>query len=114
MDTLKAFLINERSQGKTPRVFDWDKAAKLIAERKPTEASAGLQSDWEWTVGAIFRDGKPVPQDETYTYLASNLAAPELDLDGDVIECWVYKDGNCEWDADTYWPESALTLLETT
>lgn len=48
-------------------VFDWDKAARLIQEKKPKWATAGLRGDWEYTGGTIYEDGKPVMDD------ASNL-----------------------------------------
>lgn len=95
--------------GEPLKVFDWDKAAQIIKERQPTEASAGLSEDWEWTGGVIYTNGKPV--DETYTYLQSYWAIPELDLDGEVIPCWKYKNDTPGWDAKTYWPESALKIL---
>jgi hypothetical protein len=91
-------------------VFDWAKAARLIAERKPKEASAGLEGDWEWTGGLIYADGAPVPQEETYVYLASTWATPELYLDGDVIDCFVMEP-DTEWRSGTYWPPEALRIL---
>ena len=47
MDTLMAFVIGERNRHKELMVFDWNKAARLIKERKPFVASAGLRDDWE-------------------------------------------------------------------
>jgi hypothetical protein len=111
MDTMSAFAMGMASRGKATMVFDWDKAAKLISERKPLVASAGLAGDWEYTGGSIYRDGKPVPRENTYTYLASTWATPELDLDGDVIPCWKFWDDTPNWHSDTYWPESALKIL---
>lgn len=113
MDSMLAYANNLAAQerGAEDRVFDWHKAATLIKERKPTMASAGLQGDWEWTGGPIFEDGKPVPRDKTYTYLMSSWAIPELDLDGEVQECWCRPSEHPEWGAETYWPESALALL---
>jgi hypothetical protein len=97
MDTLSAF---------------WDRAAELIRDRKPTLASAGLAGDWEYTGGEIWRDGKPVPADETYTYLSSNWAMPEIDLDGHRFDCWRWQTETPGWDASTYWPDSALAVLD--
>ena len=93
------------------RVFDWDKAAHILRYRNSTEASAGLEGDWEWTGGLILKDGRPVPPEETYTYLASTWATPLLDVDGDEIECWRYEHDVLGWDAGTYWPESALSIF---
>jgi hypothetical protein len=110
MDTIQAFAMGRASQGRPIRVFDWLTAAKIIRERQPTVASAGLSGDWEWTGGDIYRNGEPVPSDDTYTYLASTWATPELDLDGDVIDCWVWQ-ADSGWDSDTYWPAEALAVL---
>lgn len=99
------------ARGDAMKVFDWDKAARLIKERKPDVASAGLGGDWNWTGGDIYRDGAPVPSEKTYTYLASVWATPELDMDGDVVACWVSMAEKPEWDAGTYWPDSALAIL---
>ena len=42
MNTWAAFAMGEANRGKEMMVFDWDKAARLIGERKPECASAGL------------------------------------------------------------------------
>jgi hypothetical protein len=94
-----------------PKVFDWLKAAELIRERKPEEACAGLAGDWEYTGGAIYRNGAPVPKDETYVYLASNHATPGIELDGETIPCFKLKSQTPGWGAETYWPEEALAIL---
>jgi hypothetical protein len=89
MESFAAFKRAEASRGNEMMVFDWAKAARLVKERKPTIASAGLRGDWEYTGGEIWKDGKPVPEEETYVYLASTWAVPELELDGEVVECYV-------------------------
>lgn len=91
------------------KVFDWNKAATLIKERKPEVASAGLSQDWEWTGGIIWQEGKP--DTRSYTYLSSNWAIPQLDLDGDVVECWIEKDNSRGWHSGTKWPQSALDII---
>jgi hypothetical protein len=98
-----------RRSGAPLRVFDWDKAATLIREHQPTVVGAGLKSDWDWTGGTIFEHGKPVT--ESYTYLASLWAAPELTLDDVTVECWRLASETPGWDAHTKWPESALAIL---
>ena len=108
MDTLSAFSMGMANRGNRLKVFDWVKAAQLIKERQPSLAGAGLSGDWEWTGGEIFRDGKPIAKEETYTYLASTWATPELEMDGYVVDCWCYTD---EWDSGTYWPEEALAII---
>ena len=110
MDSMSAFARGEASRGAPLRVFDWRKAAQLIKERHPRVASAGLEDDWDWTGGIIYTaDGIP-DQDDTYTFLASTWATPQLDLDGDVIDCWVWAEGT-GWDSHTFWPSEALKIL---
>ena len=108
MKTDLAFAMGEASRNNERKIFDWDKAARLIAERKPEEAGAGLRDDWEWTGGTIYAKGKPVMR--SYTYLASTWATPELDLDGEIIDCYVME-SKTAWDASTKWPASALKIL---
>lgn len=108
MDTMSAFIMGEMNRGKELMVFDWDKAARIIKERKATSASAGLRGDWEWTGGTILKDGKP--DFDSYTYLASTWATPELEIDGEIIECYIMK-RKTEWDSDTKWPQSSLDIL---
>lgn len=109
MDTLLAFAMGDANRENRMRVFDWNKAATLIKERKPKYADAGLGGDWEWTGGEIFSNGKVVTN--SYTYLASCWAIPEIDIDGDVIPCWSWMD-ETEWDEHTKWPDSARKILE--
>lgn len=113
MDTVTAMARAAAARGNKLRVFDWDRAAQRIAETRPEVASAGLGEDWEWTGGEIYRDGDIIPRSETYTYLASNWAIPELDMDGEVEPCWKYADETPGWDHDTYWPETALATLNS-
>lgn len=112
MDTLRAFARGEANRGKEEMVFDWIKAAEIISERNPVCVSAGLRDDWEWTGGLIFSHGKIVEKKETYTYLASTWAVPELDIDGDVIACWKMQSETPGWDAKTYWPDEARSIVE--
>lgn len=109
MDTLSVFVMGEANRHRELMVFDWDQAAKLIKESGAREARAGLANDWEYTGGAIFSDGRPDMDD--YTYLASTWAAPELEIDGDTVECFRMASEVPDWDASTKWPESALAIL---
>lgn len=111
MDTLAAFAMGHANRGKELKVFDWEKAARIIRERNAKEASAGLSGDWEWTGGEILRNGKPVPREETYTFLASTWATPELEVDGDVVDCYRMQSETEGWNSSTYWPPEALDLL---
>lgn len=111
MDTMSAFLKGEANR-RPERVFDWNKAASLIRERGLAAAGAGLSGDLEWTGGDILKGGRPVPQEETYTFLASTWATPVLTLGGgEEIPCWAWESDTPGWDSGTYWPESALAIL---
>lgn len=107
----EAFARGLAHQDDPSMVFDWTRAAELIRDRKPQQASAGLADDWEWTGGPIYRDGHPVPRQDTYTFLSSTWATPELNMDGDVVECWRLADDTPGWDSSTYWPDEALVVL---
>lgn len=109
MNNRMAFLKGMVNRGKEMMVFDWDKAARLIKERKPECASAGLRDDWEYTGGTIYEDGKPVM--DNYTYLSSTWAVPELSMDGDIVECFRMEHEVPGWGSDTKWPQSALNIL---
>ena len=111
MRTTEAFARGEASRTKELMVFDWDKAAELIRDRKPNVARAGLAADWEWTGGDIYRAGQPVAVDDTYVYLASTWATPELEMDDTVVACFKMQSQTPNWDASTYWPESARSIL---
>lgn len=112
MDTRLAIIMKDAAitAGSKSKVFDWDKAAQLIKETQPAVAGAGLQNDWEWTGGEIYRDGEIVTDE--YTYLFSRWATPEIEMDGELIECWRYAEGQ-EWDEDTKWPQSAIDILRS-
>lgn len=118
MDTATAFALGRAHRDSPSRVFDWVKAAQMIRDRflvgNLKMASAGLRDDWEYTGGTIFENGSPVPEDDTYTYLASTWAIPELSLDGDIFDCWVWKKDSPGWESDTYWPPEALAILKNT
>lgn len=113
MNSISAFIRGEAATaaGNKEKVFDWEKAARLIAEIRPKEASAGLSEDWEYTGGEIWAHDKPVPKDQTYVYLCSNWATPELSMDGSVQPCWRYEDETPGWGSETYWPPEAMAIL---
>ena len=111
MDTMMAFTLGAANRNREQKVFDWKKAAKIIKERNAQYASAGLAEDWGWTGGDILTNGKPVPKDDTYTYLASTWATPVLNIDGESIECYRMQSKTPKWNADTYWPDEAIKIL---
>lgn len=112
MNSLAAFAMGEANRHKELMVFDWEKAARLILERNATEARAGLCGDWEYTGGLIYQDGKPVSADKAETYLASTWAEPEIEIDGDVVECWKMQHETPGWDSGTFWPEEAMKIIQ--
>jgi len=109
MDTATAIANGIANRGKEPMVFDWDLAARMIRESGCVTASAGLRSDWGWTGGCIYRDGKPVMDD--YTYLSSTWAVPEIEIDGVVHPCYRMESECPGWSSDTKWPGSAVAIL---
>lgn len=111
MDSMSAFAMRQANRGKEMMVFDWERAAKIIKERGAKNASAGLSADWEWTGGGILRNGEPVPKDDTYTYLASTWATPELEVDGETMDCYRMQSATPGWDSGTYWPDEARSIL---
>lgn len=113
MDSMKAFILGKAASesGNPQMVFDWHKAARLIKEAGAPDARAGLKDDWEYTGGDIYKDGKYMSSEDSYCYLSSNWAIPQLMIDGEIHECYII--GNSEgWDHDTMWPESARKILE--
>lgn len=110
MNSIAAFAMGEATRGNEQKVFDWDKAARLIKERKPEYADAFLAMDREWTGGCIYEDGEPFYN--AYTYLASTWAIPTIDMDGEEIPCYKMQHEVPDWNSDTKWPESALKILK--
>lgn len=110
-NTLEMILRAEEAarRGSPVRVFDWARAAELIVQHRPTTAGAGLRGDWGWTGGEIWTDGKI--NLDSYTYLASTHAEPEITLDdGEPIACGRLAEGS-DWDSGTKWPPEALAIL---
>src|SRR6185437_11246778 len=98
MDTIQAFAMAEANRGNPLKVFDWDKAAAILANGRVQHAEAGLEGDLEWTGGEILRDGQPVARDDTYVYLASTWATPLLIISGEMaLPCWRHQDETPGW-----------------
>lgn len=111
MDTMQAFAMGEANRDKELMIFDWVKAAQIIKDRGAQSASAGLCGDWEYTGGAIFEDGKIVNKDDSGTFLASTWATPELEVDGEVMDCFKMQNETPGWDSGTFWPPQALAII---
>ena len=116
-DFMAMIMTEEDYANSIPKVFDWNKAARIIREEGYEYVLAGLEEDWWSTAGRIVVDGEPFTED--YTYLMSFWATPVIvtptDDDEDeenIIPCWCYKT-ECEWDAYTQWPDSALQILNS-
>lgn len=103
------FTMGELTRGDEPMVFDWIKAAKIIKERGAKNARAGLEGDWEETEKIILADGKLTT--EPYQHLSSTWATPRLEIDGEIIPCFVMQGEQLDWDSDTFWPEEAKKIL---
>lgn len=110
MNTMDAFVIGEANRDKEMMVFDWDKAARLIAEKKPHRAWAGLRGDFCNTGGMIYEGGKLITDE--YTYLASTWAVPVLDVGLETVECYRMESDTPGWNESTSWPRSARNILE--
>lgn len=110
METAAALVMGRNHRNDPLKVFDWDKAARILVERKPDVAFAGLKDDFEYTGGIIWLGGKPYTHD--YTYLASTWAKPLLVLVDEEIECWCYESDVPEWSAETKWPKSAMEIVK--
>lgn len=113
MDTIQATMIGMMNRGQPEKIFDWDKAARLIIQHGTQKAGAGLVEDWSWTGGAILEDGKIVL--DSYTFLGSTWATPIVRLfdalgNFEDYECYVME-SDAEWNHDTKWPESAIDIL---
>ena len=115
MDTMSAFARGEASRDKPQMVFDWNKAAEIIRDKNASYVEAGLCDDWEYTGGLIWNE-KIVPKEETYVYLASTWAIPQMEVDGITVDCYIMEDDVPEeWGdnyAGIYWPQSAIDILK--
>lgn len=103
-------------KGNIIKAFNWDKAAEIIKNRLKDYpnliAEAGLQGDWRFTGGIIFKEGKPII--DSYTYLSSNWATPTLILswnnkEQEEIECSIKESER--FHCDSKWDYKSLEIL---
>lgn len=114
MDILADFAMGIANKNRELMVFDWDKAANIIKDRKPRLVVAGLAGDMEYTSGVIYENGKVPSRNETYTYLSSPWATPVLVINNyEEINCYKMESETPNWDSDTYWPQSSLDILNS-
>lgn len=101
------------------KAFDWDKAAQIIKEQLKIHpgliAEAGLQGDWDYTGGVIFKNGEPY--DNADTYLSSTWAIPTLiifDGLGDEVlemECWTEESDR--FHSGSKWDSTSIDILNS-
>lgn len=110
----EGFTTTRGKNNNPQKAFDWAKAAKIIKihliNHPDLIAEAGLQGDWDFTGGIIFKNGKPTVDD--YTYLSSNWARPTLILSWDgeeqfEEECWEQE----KYNESSKWDEESLSIL---
>ena len=121
MNTAKAIIKSwiARFRGTDFMVFDWEKAARILHDRKPFAAFAGLKDDFECTGAMIYKQGHPIllgaDGEKPYTFLGSCWAKPMLVLldetgQSEAMECFT-TDKNSPYRCSTYWPREAVRLL---
>lgn len=100
------------------RVFDWEKAVKIIREKNATEAAAGILEDWMMTAATILENGKP--ELESGAYLLSTWGTPAIEIGDELIRCFKTIDDSDKlqsrderWQL-SQWPNEALKLLRAT
>jgi len=99
---------SQNSETRPGKVFDWEKAALILADKRIMNAEVGLDEDWGWTSDTLIADG--LPNRDCGAYLHSIWATPVIKLDDDTtIECW--RPSSEVEDLDAVWPESALNIL---
>ena len=110
------FARAEANRHNQQKSFDWDKAAGIIKEELSKDSAisveAGLQGDWSYTGGCIFRSGQPV-KDE-YTYLSSSWATPSMIItysDGEEKELECFETSG-KYDSDSKWPIESIKILQ--
>ena len=89
------------------KIFDWNKAARLIVESKVETAKAGLEEDWENTSRIIWFRGIVA---EGNTPIESRFATPVVEIDGEKIACYIF---DCDLDnwQEKEWPNLARIIV---
>lgn len=87
--------------------FDWEKAARLIREKKPHIAYAMLEGSRDRSKHKIYQDGFPVYEDDT---VHSARLRPMIVIDGHLpVPCFKME---YETNGMDVWPRKALDILE--
>ena len=108
---MQAFGRAQAAKGNEPMVFDWDRAAQILKDNSVQNAQAGLEEDWEYTGGDILVDGK-IPK-KSYTFLSSTWARPQLQYQGELINCYKMRKDTPNWSSEIFWPDSARKIFES-
>lgn len=98
--------------------LDWKKIVDIIVEKNLKYVRAGLNGDWDNTCSVIFREGRPVTEEDARFYSCSDWAIPAIEYADEeemefVRENCFYKiedgdKGNFEIDPNEKWPVEAL------
>lgn len=105
--------------GRTHKVFDWEKGARLIKEHGIKNATAGLLEDRFWTAVTILEEGEPLEHEKFKPFLSSNWATPFLEDDcrNIIYECYVMdtpEENPNHYGAETEWGGKSLEILGKT
>lgn len=112
MDPFDIFVNGLRHEKNERRVFDWNKAAQILRDRKTLTCKACIIEDYDETVGSILIDGEPA-LDFKFPYLSSCYGTPCIVFeDCDFVPCWIPQSESPDWTGYTYWPESARCILK--
>lgn len=112
VDPFDIFVNGFRHEKNERRVFDWNKAARVLRDRDETTCKACIIEDYNETVGFILVDGRPAI-DHPLPYLSSCWGTPCLVFEnGDSMPCWIPQSESPDWTGYTYWPESARNILK--
>jgi hypothetical protein len=99
------------------KVFDWDKAAKIIADNNPTMALAALAESGELTETLIVKDGIPLFNNHEHLGLlftmwqTPSIAYGNADGGMQVEDCWKLAEDTIGYKPNEVWPESARKIL---
>lgn len=71
------------------KYMDWEKVQRIVNENPNSVIYAGLREDWFFTSKLIYAKGKYYDGDICG---CSDWATPIVEVDGEEIECWTYKE----------------------
>ena len=90
-------MLNRGAQSSVLKCLDWELAKKILKEKKPLWAEAGLREDMSHTAGIIWEDNSFIEENDVWE--SSTWATPILILyydeekkNKEIIECYYEKD----------------------